>query len=90
MKITVIAAVALLAGCVTTQPQSVGRDTYMVETMGSNLNYGPALKRANTFCARQGKKMQVVTQEKGGVFVSANASLTFMCLDESDPRYGAH
>lgn len=89
MRNEVAVFVTLLAGCVTTQPQSIGRDTYLVETMGSNLTYGPALRKANAFCTGQGKKMQMVTANKGGVMVSANTSLTFMCLDESDPRYGA-
>lgn len=89
MKIAVFAAAVALVGCVTTEPQSIGRDTYMVETMGSNLSYGPVLRKANVFCAKQGKKVQVVSQDKGGVMVSANTTLKFMCLDESDPRYGA-
>lgn len=88
MKIAIFAVAALLSGCVTSQPQSVGRDTYLVQTMGTNMTYGPALKRANAFCARQGKKMQMVTGNTGGFGISANASVTFMCLDETDPRYG--
>lgn len=89
MRIAIFAAL-LISGCATTQPQSVGRDTYLVETLGTNLTYGPALKRANAYCAEQGKKMQLVTANKGGMGVSANASVTFMCLDETDPRYGAN
>lgn len=88
--IVVIALCSGMAGCATTQPQSVGRDTYLVETLGTNLTYGPALKKANAFCAEQTKKMQVVTTSKGGIGVSANSSVTFMCLDETDPRYGAN
>jgi hypothetical protein len=90
MRIAPIAAALLVNGCVTTQPQSIGRDTYLIETMGTNLTYGPALRAANAFCSKQDKKMQLVTANKGGIGVSANTSLTFMCLDENDPRYGAH
>lgn len=90
MRIAIFAAVVLVAGCATTQPQSVGRDTYLVETLGTNLTYGPALRKANAFCAEQGKKMQVITSSKGGIGVSANSSVTFMCLNETDPRYGAN
>lgn len=86
MRITAIGLVAL-CGCVTTQPQSIGRDTYMVETMGTNMTFGPALRRATAFCADQGKKVQLMTANKSGMGAGANASVTFMCLDESDPRY---
>jgi uncharacterized protein YceK len=89
MKIAVFAVAALLTGCVTIKPQSIGRDTYIVETYGTNMTYGPSLKVATSFCAKSDKKVQVVTTNKGGIGPSANTTLTFLCLDESDPRYQA-
>ncbi len=78
---------ATLVGCVTTQPQSIGRDTYMVETMGTNMTVRPALDKATSFCAQQGKKVKLLTTDKAGVGPGANSSITFMCLDPTDPRY---
>lgn len=76
-----------LAACVTTEPQSIGRDTYLIETMGTNMTYEPALKKANAFCAKQGKRLQLVTASQGGVAISAHTSVSFMCLSPNDPRY---
>ena len=88
MKTAVIAIAGLLSGCVTTEPQSIGKDAYMVETMGTNMTVGPALRKATTFCASQGKSVQLLTTNKAGMGPGANSSITFMCLDKTDPRYG--
>jgi starvation-inducible outer membrane lipoprotein len=79
----------LLASCITMEPQSIGRDTYLIETLGTNMTYQPALKKANAFCAKEGKRVQLVSATEGGVAVSAHTSLTFMCLSPNDPRYKA-
>ena len=89
MKNTSLALATFLVGCVTTQPQSIGRDTYLIETMGTNMTVRPALEKATAFCARDGKKVKLLTSDKAGVGVGANTSITFMCLDPSDPRYGS-
>jgi hypothetical protein len=87
MRVTACLIAATLVGCVTTQPQSIGRDTYLIETMGTNMTVRPALDKATGFCAQQGKKVKLLTTNKGGVLVGANTSITFMCLDPTDPRY---
>lgn len=51
---------------------------------------GEALKSANAYCASQGKFVQLQTQDAhecalhGGC---GEATITFLCLDENDPRY---
>jgi len=88
MRVTACLTIAAtLVGCVTTEPQSIGRDTYMVETMGTNMTVRPALKKATAFCAQQGKKVKLLTTNKAGMGVGANSSITFMCLYPNDPRY---
>jgi len=77
----------ILSGCVTAAPQSIGLDTYMVETMGTNMTVQPALDKATAFCAKQSKKVLLLTTNKAGVLLGANTSITFMCLDPDDPRY---
>jgi hypothetical protein len=57
----------LFASCVTMEPQSIGRDTYLIETLGTNMTYQPALKKANAFCAREGKRVQLVTATESGL-----------------------
>jgi hypothetical protein len=79
----------LVGSCITMEPQSIGRDTYLIETLGTNMTYQPALKKANAFCAKEGKRVQLVSAIEGGVAVSAHTSLTFMCLSPDDPRYKA-
>jgi hypothetical protein len=85
--ISVICTVILLASCITMEPQSIGRDTYLIETMGTNMTYEPALKKANAFCAKQGKRLQLLTTSQGGVAISAHTDVRFMCLSPNDPQY---
>ena len=87
MRIAIFAGCLLLCGCVTTEPQSIGRDTFVVETLGTNMTFGPSLRSATAFCAKQNKLVQVMRTDKGGMGPGANTSLTFMCLAENDPRY---
>lgn len=88
MKQAMVAGLLLcLTGCVTTAPQSIGRDTYVVETMGTNMTVGPALKKATAFCAQQNKKVNLLTTDKAGLGIGANTSITFQCLDPNDRRY---
>jgi len=77
----------ILSACVTAAPQSIGQDTYMVETMGTNMTVQPALNKATAFCAKQSKKVLLLTTNRAGVLLGANTSITFMCLDPDDPRY---
>lgn len=88
MKIVIFVGltVMLVTGCVTLAPKSIGRDTYMVESMGTTFT-GSALSAASSFCIKQGKNLQLITTNKAGIGPGASASVTFMCLDLNDPRY---
>ena len=87
-------ALLLLSACANTGPMKIGKDSYSISTRvalsGSSGAKGEALKSANTYCASQGKFVQLQTQDAhecalhGGC---GEATITFLCLDENDPRY---
>lgn len=90
--------VLALAGCASmTDIVPAGRDTYLVSTtdiMGmsnSGSMRAAQLKRANAYCESQGKRMKAVSTEGSGVpwMTPTDASLTFQCLAETDPQWGA-
>ena len=97
MKLLSLAAlVAGMCGCADTGPMMIGKDTYTISTRvplgGPASAKGEALKEADQFCA--GLHKQVLLQSEtsqecalhGGC---GEAEITFLCLDESDPRYSA-
>ena len=77
-----------LAGCQTVSDVTpIGRDTYMV---GAHVRGGLtstmevkqlAIRRADTFCGGQGKRMALVNVESRGVqgFTPQNADVMFRC-----------
>ena len=69
-------------------PKSIGRDTYMIETMGT-LMTSPSVNAASSFCGKQGKNLQLLTTNSSGLGPGARSSVTFMCLSDDDPRYKA-
>ena len=85
----VAAAAALLAACSTvTDVVPTGKDTYMV---GSNARGGftsdaevkaLAIKRANEYCAAQGKRAQVTNSSSSGTqgWTPQNSEVQFSCV----------
>lgn len=96
MKIAILAAAALLTGCVTmgAEPVPVGADTYQLSMTGvgfatqANTNM-KALSAANAFCDRKGLHMTPKNSSESGVYgwSPRQDSLVFMCLKADDPRY---
>lgn len=97
MRITLVLTLLItLVGCANTGPIPIGKDAYTVSVRvpfsGPSGAKGDALREANTFCASQSKRVLLQTQNSyecalhGGC---GEAEITFLCLDESDPRYTA-
>ena len=97
MKRWVLSILALaLSACSDTGPMKIGKDTYSISVRvalsGPSGAKGQALQEANTFCAGQSKQVLLQTENSyecalhGGC---GEAEITFLCLDESDPRYSA-
>jgi hypothetical protein len=94
---TLIAASALLAGCVATTSDVVpaGKDTYMVSAMaaGSVVLAGHSMinatKAANAYCANLGKVMIIRNTQSVGTsgMGSEHSNLIFSCVSEDDPEY---
>ncbi|MEX3635336.1 hypothetical protein [Paraburkholderia sp. BR14320] len=99
MRNTAVLAIAtiFLAACADTGPVPIGQDAYTVSVRvpfsGPSGAKGDALKEANTFCVSQGKRLLLQTQNSyecalhGGC---GEAEITFLCLNENDPRYQAN
>lgn len=92
----VVTILAALVACANTGPVQIGKDTYTISVRvpfsGPSGAKGEAFKEANTFCEAQNKRVLLQTQNSyecalhGGC---GEAEITFLCLDESDPRYTA-
>ncbi len=97
MKIAAVVSLAVaLAGCATVgEVTSIGKDSYMVgvEVRGGQnwtVVKAHAIKRANEFCAGQGKNMVLTHSETSGArgWTPQGAEIEFQCLAENDPAYG--
>ena len=99
MRILIAVAVAVVVGlsaCADTGPMKVAKDTYSISVRvpfsGPSGAKGEALKEANAYCSGQNK--QVLLQNINSYECALHggcgeAEITFLCLDESDPRYAA-
>jgi len=81
-------ACALIAGCSTVSDVvPIGRDTYMVGSTARGGLTGDAevkalaVRRANEYCAEQGKRAQVLSSSSRGVqmWTPQNAEVQFKC-----------
>ena len=89
-----LTAVFIAAGCATSDPVPMGKDTYMLSNTGAwSWSSGAALKgdlfrEADAFCKSQRKHlMPVNTSSKDGGFSQfAQADIQFRCLAEGDPE----
>jgi hypothetical protein len=83
----VVPLALLLAGCATSSGvYEVSPGVYSVTSSaftsmgGAGAAKGDALKRAQATCARQGKIMQLVSQDADATFASGSADVTFRCV----------
>jgi hypothetical protein len=93
-RIMIAAAVAALAGCVSTGPIPIGEDTFMISKKGAGGGFtsvgaikGEVFQEANAYCVSQGKKFQVVStnEHPAGFGRFPEAEVQFMCLNQGDP-----
>ncbi len=84
-----------LAGCASSGPVPIGKDTYMITKQSSTgFHSGASVKadlyrEAGEFCAKTGLEFQPVGENaKDGVpgFRFANAEVVFRCLASGDPE----
>ena len=97
MRILIVAIAACgLVACANTGPMKIGKDTYSISVRvpfsGPSGAKGDALQAANAYCSKQNKYILLQSENSyecalhGGC---GEAEVTFMCLDENDPRYAA-
>lgn len=72
----------------------IGKDYYSISARvpfsGASGAKGDALKSATKFCQTQGKELLLRTQNSNECMLRGGcgeAEITFMCLNENDPRY---
>lgn len=91
MKFILITTTALLAGCSTvSEVVPTGKDTYMVGSQARGGFTGDAevkalaIKRANEFCAAQGKRAQVTNSSSSGTqgWTPQNSEVQFTCVEQ--------
>ena len=93
--ILVIAIVGLTA-CADTGPMKIGKDTYSISVRvplsGPAGAKGEALKEAGVYCTKQNKSVLLQSENSNECALHGGcgeAEITFLCLDENDPRYTA-
>ena len=90
-------AIALgLYACADSGPQKIGRDTYLVSARvpftGETGAKAGALETANKQCAAMGRVMllsHISSNECALHGGCGEAEVTFLCVEENDPRYQA-
>jgi hypothetical protein len=96
-RVTIIILATALAGCVnTSEPISVGRDTYLI-SMGSRGGFSgtnselmsQAVKKAGAFCQSSGKELTLRNTSSSGIpgFTAQSGEVIFACFLKNDPRY---
>lgn len=94
--IAAYAAALAVAGCADTGAVKIGKDMYTISARvpfgGPTGAKGQALKEASNYCA--GQKKYVLLQNENSYECALHggcgeAEITFLCLDENDPRYTA-
>jgi hypothetical protein len=96
MRLLTMTLVCAIAACANTGPVQIGKDMYTISVRvalsGPSGAKGDALKEANSYCASQNKRVLLQNENSyecalhGGC---GEAEITFLCLEESDPRYAA-
>jgi len=92
--ILILSLLTILVGCANTGPIQIGKDAYTVSVRvplsGPSGAKGDALREASAFCISQ--KKQILLQSENSYECALHggcgeAEITFLCLDENDPRY---
>ena len=97
MKLVVLTVIAIftLAGCSSTGPVQVSKDTYMISKMsagGAFVQPGAVrveiIREGSSFCASQNKVFQLISFND--TFAAPGrmpaSDINFMCLKEGDPE----
>lgn len=92
MKIAVFATVVLLAGCATGRVSPAGKDTYIVSATRCGFCepvQGYVTQIAAQYCTELHKNLLVRNISGNNVqpWAPGNATITFSCLNDSDPEY---
>ena len=81
--------ILLLTGCATHPVMPYGPDTYIVTSddasglVSRGRTQARALKAANEYCLKMGKRMEVKNLDAGGnIWTGTNAKLIFSCVDQ--------
>ena len=95
MKKLCIAIMVMLAGCASSGPMTIGKDTYMITKQSAGgMFVNPASIKAEIiqegakFCTSQGKQFQLVGSNELGAIPAArmpSSEIQFMCLAANDP-----
>lgn len=93
-RLIILASIMALAGCASSGPVPIGKDTYMItkESAGgifanTSAIKGELFKEGYTYCQQQGKVFQVVRTHEQPAIPAArmpSAEVQFMCLTEGD------
>jgi len=94
MRVTVFAALALLAGCETSgRVVPVGKDSYMVSShVAGCISCAASVKSmetANAYCAKQ-QKVAIIrntNSSTNGFGYEVGNTTVFSCVSENDPEY---
>lgn len=94
MKLFIAAYALLLAGCASTGPVQIGKDTYMISKQNAAGMFGTSggvkadiIREGAAYCAQTGKVFQLVSSsgKEAGYASNPVAEINFMCLAEGDP-----
>jgi hypothetical protein len=84
----------LLMACTNSGPMKIGKDYYNISVRvpfsGAPGARSDALESATNFCQSKGKELLLITQNSNECMLRGGcgeAEITFMCLNEDDPRY---
>lgn len=92
-KIVLVAMIAVLAGCASSGPVPIGKDTFMISKQSAGGMFVAAssikveiLKEAYAFCGSENKVFQLVNSQEVPSIPGRmpSAEIHFMCLAEGD------
>lgn len=85
-RLKFVGALLLLAGCASSSGVvAVGSDTYKVSSTaitsfgGAATAKGDAYRKATAYCAGQGKRLRLVTEQADNQFTQGSVDVTFKC-----------
>lgn len=92
MRVATVLVVGALAGCASSGPVPIGKDTYMITKQsagGAFVSPGSIkveiIREAQAFCGSTGKVFQIAnSNERPAQNSLPSAEIQFMCLNEGD------